>query len=60
MSEDYNQLTALYLGRVNILLSEKVLRPTPERAMPQKKRNKQKRGNEVEKAAHVPETAIRM
>lgn len=60
MPEDYNQLTALYLGRVNILLSEKVLRPTAERAMPQKNRNKQKRGNEVEKAAHVPETAIRM
>ena len=42
----------------NILLSEKVLSPSPDRAMPQPKRNRQKSEKEVEKAAHVPDTAI--
>ena len=31
---------------------------TPDRAMPQPKRNRQKSGKVVEKAAHVPDTAI--
>lgn len=48
----------MFSVQVNILLSEKLLRPRPDRAMPQPNRNRQKRGNEVEKAAHVPDTAI--
>lgn len=40
------------------VLREKELSPRPERAMPVMKRKRQKTENEVEKAAHVPPTAI--
>ena len=45
------------LGEIH-LLSEKLLSPTPDRAMPHMKRKRQKREKEGEKAAHVPLTAI--
>lgn len=60
----YNSVQSFYKSHwlifteLSILLSEKVLRPKPDRAMPQPKRNRQKRGKEVEKAAQVPDTAI--
>lgn len=44
--------------KLNYLLSENVLRPTPDRAIPQPKRQRQKMGKDVEKAAPVPATAI--
>ena len=44
--------------RLFLLLSEKLLSTTPDRAMPHMKRKRQKREKEGEKAAHVPLTAI--